>query len=208
MFEQAGVDISGIRRIVPTILKVLAACRKRGIKIIYLRMAFREDLSDFGPPGSPNHERHHDIFGIGKISDGPDGKPRQFLIRDTWGTEIIDQLKPNADDTLIYKHRFSGFFQTELDEVLKKSNIRQLLFAGCTTSVCVESTIRDAALRDYQCALLSDCTSEPIGDTEPTSNHSASLRVLQALFCWVSTSKNFLDAAELFPAALYGQKSE
>jgi ureidoacrylate peracid hydrolase len=199
MFEQAGVDISGIRDVIPAITNVLTACRNKGMKIIYLKMAFHEDLSDLGPPGSPNRERHHDMFGIGKISDGPDGKSKQFLIRDTWGTEILEELKPEAHDTLVYKHRFSGFFQTELDRILKKSNINQLLFAGCTTSVCIESTIRDAALLDYQCALLEDCTSEPIGNMEPRSNHAASLHVLQTLFCWVATSKSFIGAINKNP---------
>jgi ureidoacrylate peracid hydrolase len=204
MFDQAGVDISGIRQVIPKIADVLTACRSKVLKVIYLKMAFREDLSDLGPPGSSNRERHHDIFGIGKISDGPDGRPKQFLIRDTWGTEIIEELKPEAGDTLIYKHRFSGFFQTELDSVLKELDIRQLLFVGCTTSVCVESTIRDAALRDYQCVLLSDCTSEPIGEMEPRSNHVASLHVLQTLFCWVSCSKDFIGAAEISPTKTFG----
>jgi ureidoacrylate peracid hydrolase len=197
MFEQAGIDILGIRQVIPRIAEVLTACRSRGMKIIYLKMAFREDLSDFGPPGSPNRERHHDIFGIGKSSDGPDGTSAQFLMRDTWGTDIIEELTPEVGDTLIYKHRFSGFFQTELDGVLKTSNINHLLFVGCTTSVCVESTIRDAALLDYQCALFSDCTSEPIGDMEPRSNYSASLHVLQTLFCWVASSVDFIGASAI-----------
>jgi ureidoacrylate peracid hydrolase len=208
MFVQAGVDISGIREVIPRISDVLNACRSKAMKIIYLKMAFREDLSDFGPPGSPNRERHQNIFGIGKISDGPDGTPKQFLIRDTWGTEIIGELKPEAGDTLIYKHRFSGFFQTELDRILKKSNINQLLFVGCTTSICVESTIRDAALLDYQCVLLADCTSEPIGDMEPRSNHAASLHVLQTLFCWVASSKGFKSAIDEIPTTSFFHENE
>jgi ureidoacrylate peracid hydrolase len=56
----------------------------------------------------------------------------------------------------MYKHRFSGFYQTELDTVLKDAGIRHLVVTGCTASVCFEPTIRDAAFRDYQCVLLSD----------------------------------------------------
>jgi ureidoacrylate peracid hydrolase len=205
MFEQAGLNISGVRQVIPRCADVLNKCRSHGMKIIFLKMAFHEDLSDLGPPGSPNRERHHDVFGIGRIPDQPNGTPNQFLIRDTWGTDIIAELNPRAEETLIYKHRFSGFFQTELDSVLKSSNVRQLLIIGCTTSVCVESTIRDAALLDYQCVLLSDCTSEPIGEMEPTSNHTASLLVLQTLFCWVCSSKDLMCASVLSPSVFTGE---
>ena len=117
-----------------------------------------------------------------------------MLIRDTWGTDIVDGLKPQAADIVIYKHRFSGFYQTELDSILQKATIKHLIFTGCTTSVCVESTIRDAAFRDYHSVLLADCTSEPIGKDAPRSNHDASILVIEILFGWVSTSQQFLEA--------------
>ncbi|MER8886003.1 isochorismatase family cysteine hydrolase [Mesorhizobium sp. M0408] len=92
----------------------------------------------------------------------PDGSEGRILIRDTWGTDIVNDLKPEAGDVVLYKTRFSGFYETELDSVLKTAGIKHLIMTGCTTSVCVESTIRDAFFRDYHCILLTDCTSEPI----------------------------------------------
>jgi ureidoacrylate peracid hydrolase len=157
-------------------------------------MGYRTDLSDLGPPGAPNRHRHLEVFGVGQPVKTPDGKGSRVLIRDTWGTDIVDALKPLTDDIIMYKHRFSGFYETDLDAVLKKNGIKHLVVTGCTTSVCVESTIRDAAFRDYQCVLLSDCTSEPIGDKTPRSNHDASLLVIEILFGWVSTSHLFLEA--------------
>ncbi|PYV71346.1 MAG: cysteine hydrolase, partial [Acidobacteria bacterium] len=121
-------------------------------------------------------------------------KEGRILIRDTWNTEIISELKPEAEDIIMYKHRFSGFFETELDDVLRRLGVKYLIVTGCTTSVCVESTVRDAMFRDYSCVLLADCMGEPIGHGLPRSNHEASLLTMQTLFGWVSTSDAFAKA--------------
>jgi ureidoacrylate peracid hydrolase len=193
MFDRAGVDISIVQKVVTPTRKVLLAARKAGIKVIYLKMGFRPDLSDLGAADSPNRGRHL-RFGVGQPSVAPDGREGRFLIRDTWNTDVIDELRPEADDVVLYKHRFSGFYQTELDGVLRNLGIRNLIFTGCTTSVCVDSTIRDAVFRDYRSVLLSDCTGEPIGSDFPRSNHEASLLTVQTLFGWVSDSDQFLSA--------------
>ena len=98
---------------------------------------------------------------------------------------------------LLYKHRFSGFYETELGAILKRPGIKYLIVTGCTTSICVESTIRDAMFRDYSCVLLKDCTGEPIGYGLPRSNHDASLLTIQTLLGWVSASDEFVDALKV-----------
>ena len=95
---------------------------------------------------------------------------------------------------VMYKHRFSGFYQTDLDLELGKAGINHLIVTGCTTSICVESTIRDAFFRDYRCVLPTDCTSEPIARDAPGSNHDATLFLTELMFRWVSTSRLFLSA--------------
>lgn len=117
-----------------------------------------------------------------------------MLIRDTWNTEILPELEPRAGDIVVSKHRYSGFYQTDLDAVLQTLGAKYLIVTGCTTSVCVESTIRDAMFRDYLCLLLEDCSAEPLGSDLPRSNHEASLLVIKALLGWVSSSEAFLRA--------------
>lgn len=73
-----------------------------------------------------------------------------------WNTDIIPELTPSTEDVVLYKRRFSGFFETDLDLTLKRSGIKYLIVAGCTI-VGVKSTIRDAMFRDYSCVLLEDC---------------------------------------------------
>ena len=193
MFDRAGLDISMIQATVRPTSKVLEAARNAGISIVYLKMGFRPDLSDLGNVDSPNRTRHL-RFGVGQKISAPDGTEGRMLIRDTWNTDIVPELKPEHGDTVVYKHRFSGFFETELDDVLKSLGIKYLIVTGCTTSVCVESTVRDAMFRDYSCVLLADCMGEPIGNGLPRSNHEASLLTMQTLFGWVSTSEEFLKS--------------
>jgi ureidoacrylate peracid hydrolase len=136
--------------------------------VVYLKMAFRPDLCDAGAVDAPNWRKHRPLR-AGELAVAPDGTASRILIRDTWNTEIVPELAPESDDVVLYKHRFSGFYETDLDRVLKSRFIKNLIFTGCTTSVCVESTIRDAMFRDYTCLLLTDCTAEPIGKGSPAA---------------------------------------
>lgn len=194
MFDRAGIDISAIRAVAEPTARTLESLRRARISIIYLKMGFRADLSDLGVPGSPNRERHLAGFSVGAAVTAPNGQPSRVLVRDTWGTEILDELKPQPGDHVIYKARFSGFYETELDATLRRLGATWLIVTGCTTSVCVESTIRDAMFRDYSCVLLADCAAEPIGAELSRSNHDASLLLIQALFGWVSSSPELIRA--------------
>ncbi|MCI0352979.1 MAG: cysteine hydrolase [Acidobacteriales bacterium] len=193
MFDRAGIDITGIRKVIAPIANVLSAARGAGVQIVYLKMGFLPDLSDLGTAESPNRVRHL-YFGVGNNIQAPDGSEGRILIRDTWNTDIVAELTPQQGDIVLYKNRFSGFYQTRLDETLKQLGITTLMVTGCTTSVCVESTIRDAMFRDYRCVLLADCAAEPIGQDFPRSNHEASLLVVQTLLGWISESRSLLNA--------------
>ena len=193
LLDLGGIDISGIRRAIGPTGTVLASARQAGIKVIYLKMGFHADLSDLGSEGSPNRVLHL-RFGVGKSMHAPDGRESRILIRDTWNTDIVPELKPQADDVVVYKHRFSGFYQTDLDAILKQLGVKYLIITGCTTSICVESTIRDAFFRDYSCVLLKDCTDEPMGHGLTRSNYEATLFLIQGGFGWVSTSDEVVKA--------------
>lgn len=193
MFQRAGIDISPIRAAVAPTVKAVSAARKAEIPIVYLKMAFKPDLSDAGPAESPSRQNHRRL-NVGQVVRAPDGTESRILIRDTWNTEILRELTPRAGDVTLYKHRFSGFFQTDLDAILKKMDVNVLIVTGCTTSVCVESTIRDAMFRDYSSVLLADCSAEPIGYGLARSNHEASLLTIQTSLGWVSTSDEFVRA--------------
>jgi ureidoacrylate peracid hydrolase len=180
-----------IQKVVPATARAIAAARKTGIKVIFLKMGFRPDLSDMGSDDAPNRVRHLH-FGVGQPMKTPDGREGRFLVRDTWGTAIVPELGPAPGDIEIWKTRFSGFYETELDSILKSLGAKHLVFPGCTTSICVESTVRDAMFRDYQCVLLRDCMAEPIGNNLARSNHEASLLSIEVLFGWTASSDEFI----------------
>lgn len=195
MFDRAGIDISQIKRVVEPTRRTIAAARAAAIPIVYLKQEHRQDLSDAGAPDQP-HRIKHDHLGLGEMIETPDGHVGRILIKDAWNTEILSELTPESGDTVVSKHRYSGFFETNLDATLKSLGAKYLIVTGCTTSVCVESTIRDAMFRGYLCVLLSDCTAEPIGAEFPRTNHDASLLVIERLFGWVSTSDRVIGALE------------
>ena len=196
MFDRAGIDIAPIQLVVTPTARVLAAARKVGIKVVYLSMAYRPDLSDVGPRDSPNWRVHTQFMRVGSKVQAPDGTDTWILIRDTWGTRVVSELQPQPGEPVIYKTRYSGFYKTELDDILQALATRYVVITGCTTSVCVESTLRDAMFRNYSPVLLADCSAEPIGYKLPRSNHEASLLVIETLLGWVSSSERFITALE------------
>lgn len=200
MFERAGIDISGIVATAKATRTFLAAAREAGLPIVYLKMEHDPDLDDAGPSDGP-HMLKHIPMRVGEEVAAPDGSVSRILVRDTWNTQILDSLAPEPGDHVVSKHRYSGFFETRLDELLQSLGVKVLLVTGCTTSVCVESTVRDAMFRDYTCVVLEDCTAEPIG-VGTTNNHAASLRVIETLIGWVSSSEAVLNALTLQPGRI------
>jgi ureidoacrylate peracid hydrolase len=199
MFDRAGIDITGVQSIVPNVSAILDAARHAGIVVVYLKMGFAPDLADAGYPDSPTWRKHVPLD-VGADVTSPSGESSRILIRDCWNTEIVPELTPQAGDVVMYKTRYSGFFGTDLDEVLRSRGVQRLIVVGATTSVCVESTVRDAMFRDYHCLVVSDATAEPIAADSPRSNHEASLLTLELLFADIATSSDIVTS--LAPARL------
>ena len=154
-------------------------------RIAWLILRVPPDLCDVGAERAPEWF----LFLTLAVKDG-------VIERDTWGTDIVDELTPAESDPVIYKTRFSGFYRTELDELLREWGVKHLIVTGCTTSICVESTIRDAFFRDYHCILLEDCAAEPMGQDLSRSNHEASVHLVKRIFGSVSSSANFTAALD------------
>ena len=193
MFQRAGIDVSAIRQIVPSIAAMLDVARSAGVLVCYLRMGFAPDLSDAGYPTSPTWLKHQPL-NVGGDVVAPDGSPSRILIRGTWNTDIIEELTPEASDLIVDKHRYSGFHGTDLAAMLRARRIDTLLFMGATTSVCVESTVRDAMMNDFHCVVVEDCVAEPIGASFERTNHEATLLTLEVLFASIAQSSSVIEA--------------
>jgi ureidoacrylate peracid hydrolase len=184
LFDYLGLlDEAKVKNIIDRDKKVIEACRDKGIKIIYLKMGYRPDLSNAGGPESPNYFKE---LGMVAMRTHPELKGK-FLTVGTRDWEIIDELKPQPGDIIINKNRYSGFINTELNTILQTYNIKYLLFIGLATNVCVESTLRDAYFYEYFPVLVSD----GCGNIGPDFTQEATIWNVNHVFGWVT------DTAEL-----------
>lgn len=184
MLDIAGVDLSDAPRVVRAIRSVVDAARRAGIAIIYLQMGYKLDLSNSGGPNSPNW---HKELALHLMHVRPELKGK-LLTEGTWDFAIVDELKPQPDDLVITKTRYSGFAGTTLDSLLRVRGIRYLFFTGIATNVCVESTLRDAYFLDYWPILLGDGTM-PAGSS---SVQEATLYNVESFFGWTMRSEDLL----------------
>ena len=184
MLDIAQVDIAGASRVVAVIRSLLDVARAKRVLIVYLRMAYKPDLSDSGGPNSPNW---HKQLAMSLMCSRPDLKGK-LLTEGSWDAEIVEELAPQSDDLVITKTRYSGFAGTSLDSQLRVRGIQYLFFTGIATNVCVESTLRDAYFHDYWPILVRDATM-PAGNE---NLYAATLYNVESFFGWTITSENLV----------------
>ena len=186
VFDLAGIDISPAAQIIRTIRNILEKSRDRGIKIVYLQMGYKEDLSNSGGPDSPNW---HKELALLLMRNRPHLREKP-LTEGTWNFAIVDELKPHSGDAVIVKSRYSGFTGTNLDSLLSDLRIRYLFFTGMATNVCVETTLRDAYCLDYWPILITDATMQ----AGPELLQQATIQNVEAYFGWTLTAREFLKS--------------
>lgn len=189
LFDYLGkLDEIKAKRIIEVDKQLIEVFRNKGIKIIYLRMTYGPDLAGAGGQESPNYWKQG---GLIAMRQHPELKGK-FLTLNTWDWEIVDELKPEPEDTTVNKSRYSGFVNTELDDVLKELNIKCLMFIGLFTNVCVESTLRDAFFHEYFPVLVSDAC----GHTGPDYIQDATIWNVTSVFGWVTTADDLIKSLD------------
>lgn len=147
--ETAGLDIENLRKPIPQIQQLLDAAREQAMLVIHTREGHRSDLLDCTPAKRSRSANTGAPVG----SSGPLGR---LLVRGEYGHDIIDELAPHAGEPVIDKPGYGAFHQTDLEIILRSQHIRQLILTGVTTEVCVQSTLREAVDRGYECMTVSD----------------------------------------------------
>ena len=182
--EMLGNDVTQLGSIVPTLKGLLDFCRQKGLTIIHTLEGHQPDLSDC-PPSKRKR-------GKGSLTIGDEGPMGRILIRGEPGNAIIPELAPLAGEIVIPKPGKGAFYATELQAILQKRGITHLLFTGVTTEVCVQTTMREANDRGYECLLVEDCTASYFPEFK-----QATLEMIRAqggIVGWTSSAQNIQKA--------------
>ena len=186
--DLAGFDVSATRPVIDNINVAVAAARAAGMLIIWFQNGWDEEYVEAGGPGSPNF---HKSNALKTMRQRPElhGK---LLAKGGWDYQLVNDLVPEPGDIVLPKPRYSGFFNTPLDSLLRSRGIRHLVFTGSATNVCVESTLRDGFFLEYFGVVLEDATHQ----AGPDFAQKAALFNIETFFGWVSNVNDFCDALD------------
>jgi ureidoacrylate peracid hydrolase len=184
--DLAGFDIGGAALVIEQCAKVVETARAAGLPVIYFQNGWDAAYVEAGGPGSPNW---HKSNALKTMRAKPELQGR-LLARGGWDYELVEGIAPEPGDILIPKTRYSGFFNSQFDSALRARGIRNLVFVGIATNVCVESTLRDAFHLEYFGIMLEDATHQ----AGPAFLQQAAVYNVETFFGWVSTVADFCGA--------------
>ncbi len=179
-----GNDVSRLMAIVPTVARLIDGARRAGMMVIHTRECHRPDLSDL-----PEAKR---LRGSPSLRIGDPGPMGRLLVAGEPGADIVPELAPLPQELVIDKPGKGAFYATELGAVLSRRGIRQLIFAGVTTEVCVQTTMREANDRGYDCLLATDATESYFAEFK-----DAAVRMITAqgaIVGWATPTNTILEA--------------
>ncbi len=179
-----GNDVGLLQAIIPATKKLLDVCRKAGMIIVHTRESHRPDLSDC-PPAKR-------LRGNPSLRIGDAGPMGRILVRGEPGVEIVSALAPLPGEIVIDKPGKGGFYATDLGDILRLKGITHLLFAGVTTEVCVQTTMREANDRGYDCLLIEDATESYFPEFKKAALEM--IRAQGAIVGWTATTAQLAKA--------------
>ncbi|MEM0979252.1 MAG: cysteine hydrolase [Cyanobacteria bacterium P01_H01_bin.58] len=177
--EALGNDVSPLRAIVPAVERLQHVFRDRGLLVLQTVEGHRPDLSDCPPS---KQERGKAMLKIGDA--GPMGR---ILVLGEPGNAIIPELTPKPDEIVIAKPGKGAFYATDLTRILEDYQITHLIFAGVTTEVCVQTTMREANDRGYECLLVEDATASYFPEFKQAT--LAMVRAQGGIVGWTATTE-------------------
>jgi biuret amidohydrolase len=182
--ETLGNNVKLLAAIVPTVKRLLDTCRRAAMTIIHTREAHRPDLSDL-PPAKRNR-------GNPKLRIGDEGAMGRILIAGEPGTDIVCSCAPLPGEIVIDKPGKGAFYATALGDILRLRGATHLLFAGVTTEVCVQTTMREANDRGYDSLLIEDATESYFPEFKRATMEM--IRAQGAVVGWTATCDQLVAA--------------
>ncbi len=189
--EALGNDVSLLRRAIAPTARVLAAARRTGMLVIHTREGHRPDLTDL-----PATKKARGRLRTGIGDAGPMGR---ILVRGEYGHDIIDELGPAPGEPVVDKPGKGAFHATDLDSILHSRAIRQLIVCGVTTEVCVNTTVREANDRGYDCLVLADCVASYFPEFQRVALEM--IKAQGGIFGWVGASGDLMEVLGQLPEA-------
>jgi ureidoacrylate peracid hydrolase len=182
----AGFDIAGCEKVIARAAVAAEAARRAGIQVIYFQNGWDPEYKEAGTPASPNWHKSNALKTMRKRPE----LAGTLLAKGGWDYALVEALAPKPGDLVVPKPRYSGFFNTNIDSLLRARGIRNIVFTGVATNVCVESSLRDAFHLEYFGIVLEDATHA----AGPDFAQKAALYNIETFFGWVSTVADFCGA--------------
>lgn len=184
--DLAGFDVSGASAALERIQVAIKAARVAGMPVVFFQNGWDDKYIEAGGDGSPNWHKSNAL----KTMRKQPALMGTLLAKGGWDYELVDDLTPQDGDIVLPKPRYSGFYNTSLDSMLRARGIRNLVFTGIATNVCVESTLRDGFFLEYFGIVLADATHQ----AGPAYVQQASLYNIETFFGWVSSVDEFCSS--------------
>ena len=184
--DLAGFDIGGAKNAITATQETLKIAREVGIVVIFFQNGWDKDYVEAGGPGSPNW---HKSNALKTMRQRPELQGK-LLAKGGWDYALVDELQPQPGDIVVPKTRYSGFFNSQFDSILRARGIRNLVFCGVATNVCVESTLRDGFHLEYFGLVLEDATHQ----AGPDFVQKAAIYNIETFFGWVTNTADFRSA--------------
>lgn len=179
-----GNNVNLLRPIIPNVARLLDRCRQASVTVVHTKECHRPDMSDCPPAKCAR--------GKGSLRIGDKGPMGRILIEGEPGNDFIAELQPRAGELVIAKPGKGSFCATRLQEELTRRGITHLLFTGVTTEVCVQTTMREANDRGYECLLVEDGTESYFPEFKKATLDM--VRAQGGIVGWTATTAQVLEA--------------
>lgn len=187
MMEKEGNDLEAVQEMAAALPRVIGEARKAGVLVVFVRNVYSTEANHYLSDAwlEQASRRRNGSYTVWPV-----------CAPGSWEGDFYGDVQPLPGEPVITKHRFSAFHNTDLETVLRARSIRTVVLAGVATNVCVETTAREAFVRDYYVVFLSDGTA-----TYDRAAHDATLLVIDQFFgqvagiddligCWRTTANN------------------
>jgi ureidoacrylate peracid hydrolase len=174
------IDMKFLSGTIPHVKTLIEAFRAARRPVVYIAHVLKPDYSDAQFP---------------YWRAAPRRTNSTFIVENTWGAEIVDELKPRDGEHLVVKKGFGGFSNTPLDTILRNMGVTTCVVSGVTTCVCVSTTVRGGVEHNYRMILVKDAVAEVDRET-----HASELKTMQRIFADVKSTDEVVEMLEKVPA--------